>query len=1483
MSSHHSLPAYAMLWRNYLPAVLFMVLYLLVVSFCSCSRHQEQDFNSRQIPIREAKVYVVPQDSIAPSQVTILSDLPDSLQPVTTFLKNTTLPEEFQLPDKHLNISLGYGSNAQTSITPEKKIMASFKPVLQNFTAEQGLSVDVVSFGYTDKKGNLWFGTHVGGISKYDGKSFVTYTSSQGLVNGAIEDIIEDREGNMWFATHQGISKFDGTTFSTVGNFVYVLCLLEDMHGNIWVGTNGNGVFKYTGKETIRYSKADGLLVNGANVMTQDQHGVIWLGTTHGLYKYEDSRFTNVTDKSSEVQSISIDKDGVIWAGTSKGILKYDGQSQPAFYMTDLEHPLVYADHRGIIWVETFKNGLCYFNSNSPSKIHRFEGFTFGEVQAIQEDLSGNIWFCTRASGVVKYAGPAFQQLTDQSVRSIMEDTQGNIWYAGYNTRLSRFDGESVTQFGPDFAYWSLHQDKTGNIWMGSELFGLTKFDNTTFTFYTETHGLSHQFVKCITEDSFGNLWIGTQDGLSKFDGKSFTNFSQQQGLSGSEVFALLESKPGELLIGTDNGLSIYNGTSISNYSINNGPGGNSIRSIIRDHHGNIWMGIYGGGLCRFDGSSFYIYTTEHGLPDNIVTQVALTREGYVIAGTNNGVALLTGFKSGSDIEVQSADSSSVYPAQNNLNNRELKNVTPVFEIFNSSTGYPIMDVNRGQSAIFIDSKGMIWIASGSKKSGLMRFDYASIHHNDTPPIVNLTRIKVNDELVCWNNLLKDKIPHQPYTSNFEKVPVPAAITEEIATYGKTMSDVLRAEMRKKYKGIELKNISAFYPVPQHLQLPHHLNKITIDFVAVEPGKPLLMQYQYKLEGYDKNWSTPAHITSATYGNMNEGTYTFHVKVRNPSGIWGEPTTYAFTVLPPWWRTWWAYSLYILFFVSSIYGFIIFLKNRLRLQLQFKQEHDEAIRLKELDTFKSQLFTNLTHEFRTPLTVILGMAKQLAVGRWQSDIGHKERGDVAHGLKLIENNGKNLLQLINQLLDLSKLENRSFKLQTIQSDIIPYLRYVTESFQSYAESIHLHLRFITRVDSLVMDFDPEQMKQILTNLISNALKFTPPGGAIIVNVIATTGEIMIEVSDTGIGIAPADLPHVMDRFYQADSSTTRVAQGTGIGLAHTQELLKIMGGSIKLESELGKGTRVEIRLPVRHNEVLIESDEIAHVSISPNAILGLKRNTNAIESSVTVQESSPNGTTPQILIIEDNPDVVDYLRSCLKDTFHIEVAFNGKTGTAKALEEIPDLIISDVMMPEMDGYQVCDMLKNDELTSHIPIILLTAKADAASRLTGLRRGADAYLAKPFDPDELLVQITMLLDNRKRMARYFSGALLNGKSLEPGDASIADAIRIEDVFMQKVNGILETHYTDEDFALPEFSREIGMSRSQLLRKLKAIAGINPSDLIRTYRLRKAKALLESGDITVSEATYQTGFKDPSYFSKLFQEEFGILPRSVKKSE
>jgi signal transduction histidine kinase/DNA-binding response OmpR family regulator len=641
------------------------------------------------------------------------------------------------------------------------------------------------------------------------------------------------------------------------------------------------------------------------------------------------------------------------------------------------------------------------------------------------------------------------------------------------------------------------------------------------------------------------------------------------------------------------------------------------------------------------------------------------------------------------------------------------------------------------------------------------------------------------------------------------------------------------------------------------------------------------VKYQYQLEGLDRTWSSMTSNTFAQYGNLSPGRYTFKVKAINSQRQWSQVSEYSFTIRPPWWLTWWAFALYAALVAAASFSALMIYKRRLLLRHQLKTEHDEAKRLRELDTFKSQLFTNLTHEFRTPLTVILGMARQLTGGKWKSGLDEQESTRVTKGLQMIENNGKNLLQLINQLLDLSKLENSSFRLYPVQSDIVTYVRYVTESFKSYAEDLQIKIRFHADAQSLIMDFDPEQMRYVLTNLISNALKFTPPGGEVSVNVSEVDGAMQLVVKDTGVGIAAQDLPYVMDRFYQADSSNTRTAHGTGIGLAHTKELLKMMDGSIDVESELGKGTRVRIRIPVKRESFPAGVEEMTMPSKPHLNFTNRYAKPSTTDTDSNGHASPHEFELPQLLIIEDNTDVVEYLTSCFEYEYGITVAYDGKEGVEKAFDVIPDIIISDVMMPELDGFQVCDRLKQDERTSHIPILLLTAKVDAASRLQGLRRGADAYVAKPFDPKELILQIAVMLENRRRMASYFSKSITQPAQQHDAPASIAEDIQIEDVFMQKVRSVIAANYHNEDFSLPLLCRHLGMSRSQLFRKLRAIADTTPSDMIRTYRLQKAKALLEKGDISIAEVAYQVGFKAPSYFSKLFHDEFGVQPSEIAK--
>lgn len=549
-----------------------------------------------------------------------------------------------------------------------------------------------------------------------------------------------------------------------------------------------------------------------------------------------------------------------------------------------------------------------------------------------------------------------------------------------------------------------------------------------------------------------------------------------------------------------------------------------------------------------------------------------------------------------------------------------------------------------------------------------------------------------------------------------------------------------------------------------------------------------------------------------------------------------------------------------------------FYRRRATLQKELELEQKEALRLKELDQFKSKLYTNLTHEFRTPLTVILGMAEKLQV---------TPKKFIYEAPPIIERNGKNLLRIINQLLDLSKLENNSFTLQIRQGEIISYLRYILESFHSYANGNNLSLRFFSNVETLQMDYDEEQLKQVMTNLISNAIKFTPAGGEVGVRVLKEEDRLKIDVKDNGIGIPEKALPLIFDRFYQVDGSSLRAHGGTGIGLAHTKELLRLMEGEISVESNLKQegsdeksGSVFTMSLPIRNNAPLLENSPTLQ---STTSLSTPKKTITPVKTTVPNEKELPT-----VLIIEDNPDVVVYLKSCLEKEYQIEIAYNGTIGIEKAIEMTPDLIISDVMMPGKDGFEVCNTLKTDERTSHIPIVLLTAKADLSSKLEGLERGADAYLAKPFHQKELDIRLKKLLKGRKNMSTYFKKQYLNTTELVQTQLSEehSKSLIYEDVFIKKINAILDENMQHEDFGLPQLRQKIRMSRSQFFRKIKALTNTAPSEYIRSYRLQRAKQLLENGDFNVAEAAYEVGFKDPSYFSKIFQEAFGHPPSDLK---
>ncbi|MEM1214981.1 MAG: ATP-binding protein [Bacteroidota bacterium] len=518
----------------------------------------------------------------------------------------------------------------------------------------------------------------------------------------------------------------------------------------------------------------------------------------------------------------------------------------------------------------------------------------------------------------------------------------------------------------------------------------------------------------------------------------------------------------------------------------------------------------------------------------------------------------------------------------------------------------------------------------------------------------------------------------------------------------------------------------------------------------------------------------------------------------------------------------------------------------------------EADRVKELDTFKSKFYTNITHEFRTPLTVILGMNRQI---REQPDQYLKE------GTTLIERNGNNLLRQINQILDLSKLEFSTINLHPVRKDFIEFVQYAVMSFHSTANQHNLALRFFSPHEQLPATFDLDAVQKIVHNLVSNAIKFTPSGGAVKVSVQKAQKGVEIRVKDSGQGIPATELPHIFDRYYQATSSAETPTVGSGIGLAYVKELVNLLTGNISVDSQVGVGTVFTVYLPMPlHAPTTVPPAPISAVTpVIPEPTLSKSPSRTIVDSNL-----------PQLLIIDDNADVIAYLKSCLAEHYHLDVAYNGRIGIEKAIHDIPDLILTDIMMPEVDGYEVCAALKNDDHTSHIPIIMLTAKADTSSKIAGLQRGADAYLIKPFDKEELLIRVAKMLERQRRLAAHFT----NASTTATADLESA-VLERENAFLRKVRTVLADHYADEDFGLPQLCAAIGMSRSQLFRKMKALLDESPSAFIRNYRLEKAQALLVTGEWNVSEVAWQTGFSNLAHFSKVYKEKFGESPSATGK--
>lgn len=552
-------------------------------------------------------------------------------------------------------------------------------------------------------------------------------------------------------------------------------------------------------------------------------------------------------------------------------------------------------------------------------------------------------------------------------------------------------------------------------------------------------------------------------------------------------------------------------------------------------------------------------------------------------------------------------------------------------------------------------------------------------------------------------------------------------------------------------------------------------------------------------------------------------------------------------LIPPNWN--------LIFYASTLLlgSLVFFIFALLAQRIYTNLEHREAERQKEINDAKTRLYTNITHEFRTPLTVILGLAETLK-GEFRDEIDLKA--------ETIIRNGKNLLQLVDQMLDLSKMESGKLKVNKIKGDIVPFLRYIFKLQEYYAIEKNLRFTFHAENQSCVLDFDPEKVTTVVSNLLSNAIKFTPAGGKVNLNVAVSDHTLLMEVADNGVGIPKDKQDKIFDRFYQVDDKDTRKAGGTGIGLALTKELVELMGGELFFQSEPEKETVFRVKLPAEH----VKLNDIGEIEDTIDRVI---HPGNSEIEKIFFDVSKSDEQKHRLLIVEDNKDVLNYLTACYKSTFTIDVAYDGNEGLNKAVETIPDVIVSDVMMPEMDGFTLCKKVKDDYRTSHIPVILLTAKADITSRIQGLEQGADAYVVKPFNHKELQVRINKLIELRRKLHERYVDGFIGGKSDDP-------YFRREDQFMKKITNLIQKNLHDEFYDVQALCEDMAMSKSQLYRKFNALTDLPVARYIRRLRLRKAKHLLLNSSMNITEVSYEVGLKSLSTFSKLFKEEYGCNP-------
>jgi signal transduction histidine kinase/ligand-binding sensor domain-containing protein/DNA-binding response OmpR family regulator len=1318
-------------------------------------------------------------------------------------------------------------------------------------------------------------------------------TIDDGLINNEVTAIKHDRYGFLWFGTRGGLNKYDGYSLKSIGNKNSAINNLNSQaietlaagKNNLWIGTKTGGLngYNFLNDSITSYILPSQGVLNILSIY-EDKFENVYVGTTKGLFFKNNKNQIKVVDKKVIASDIISDENGGIWVATNSGLLKFDSKQKLTFnskfnFKTLNISSLALNSKKKTLFMSTWGKGLLCFNYasgkfinyvNNPNDIN---SLSYNSTYKVLLEDSNTLWIGTWGGGLNKlniqtgnfkhYSLSSIDNInySNKVVLSLEKDVSGIIW-VGTEAGIFKLDPQKKKFSNISYQYnnpkslinanvVSLCKDSNGGLWVGTKDGGLeyTKdfkdFQKIILPYLND--GL--QRVNSICEIN-GKMWIGTLNGFFIVDGINptdkvtfFTKNNQINGLSGKKVMCITQDKQNNIWLGTQqHGLNRLLKFNANNQPVfkqylpsenNNGLQSERITCFFNDIKNRLWVGTFNGlHLYNSKKDNFSNYTHVPGdsssVSNSIILSISQDKDQNIWVGTSNGLNKIIG--KGNKITFENYFANDYLPndyinailPDNNANiwistNKGISRLntrTKKFVNFDVRDG--LLSNGFSENAAFKDAEGTLYF-SGIK--GITYFNPNDIKLNHFSPPVYFTNLVINNKSVHVGETIDGDIPLQK-----------TIFTTKSVTFN--------------YKHVF----------------------ISLSFAALDYHSPEKIKYSYKLKGFDDYWVNAGRRRSVTYTNLSPGNYTLQVKSTNSDSIWSNAVSeIEFKVLPPPWKTWWAYTIYLTIFLLLLWFSRHVGLNRLRLKNKLEIANISLKKEKDITEIKSTLFSNISHEFRTPLTLMLGPLEDLSKSE-EISFG------VRKGILGVQEQAKRLYNLVNQLLDFQKSEFDDLILNFQNTDIVSFSKNVCYSFRNEAKRKGITLEFVSSHPEILVNFDEDRMTAILYNLLSNAFKFSNENGLIKleINQITTLNQSYCEiiVSDTGRGISEYELDKIFNRYYQVKKAEAGKFTGTGIGLAFTKDLVLLHNGTIRAESKPNEGSSFHVILPL--GQIVQYDKAIDPINFNETPIY-------PTENPETFQEElSTSEEKPILLIVDDNVEVSDYLTSLLANIYNIFTAADGLDGLAQATDLIPDIVISDVMMPNMDGYEFCHLLKSDLRTSHIPVILLTAKSDNQSQIKGIKEGADAYLLKPFVPEMLLSYVKTLLESRKRLKEIFIKKL----QLGPSEVEITS---FEGDFIKILTQKIEENISNPEFQTDDLAEKMNMSRSTFYRKLKAITNMSGSEFLRFIRVKRGAQLLLTNEFSIKQIAYEVGFNYVKHFRKCFIKQYNMTPSEYIKNQ